>query len=64
MVSVGLPLTRISASPRKELSPALRRGFFTQVLRAVQPMMRLGVGVLGWLYSGRDPASPPTWDPT
>ena len=54
MASVGLPLTRISASPRKELSPAPRRGFFMRVLRAVQPMMRLGVGVVGLLSSGRD----------
>src|SRR3954452_6546467 len=45
IVSVGLPLTRISASPRKELSPAPRRGFFMLVLHAARNQL------CGWVLS-------------
>ena len=54
MVSVGLPFTRLGASPlRRNLAP-LRRGFFVRAApRGVQPTLRFGVEVVGLLNSSR-----------
>jgi hypothetical protein len=49
MVSVWVAVTRISAIPLDELGPAIWRGFF---YGSKKPTVRLGVGVVGLLFSG------------